>query len=72
MVERILQFGYGTGVPPFVFKTELLRCLSREGCRVHRIFSDIDERHRYFLLVLTDFGTAVCSAKLIVHLLGRF
>jgi hypothetical protein len=39
------------------------------GCHVHRIFSDIDERHRYFLLVLTDFAIAVCSAKLIVHLI---
>jgi hypothetical protein len=52
-----------------VFKAELLRCLRWEGCHVHRIFSDIDERHRYFLLVLTDFAIAVCSAKLIVHLI---
>jgi hypothetical protein len=38
-------------------------------CSMHRIFSALDERQRYFLLMLTDFGVAVCSAKLIVHLI---
>jgi hypothetical protein len=36
---------------------------------MHKLFSELDERQRHFLLMLTDFGIAVCSAKLIVHLI---
>lgn len=30
----------------------------------------LDERERYLLLMLADFGTAVFSAKLIVHVIA--
>lgn len=39
---------------------------------MRRIFSELDERERHFLLMMTDFGIAVCSAKLIVHLIILF
>jgi hypothetical protein len=35
-----------------------------------RILSVLDERERYLLLMLADFGTAVFSAKLIVHVIA--
>ncbi len=39
---------------------------------MHRILSGLDARQRYLFLLLADFGTAVFSAKLIVHLIGLF
>jgi hypothetical protein len=39
---------------------------------MHRILSTLDERQRYLLLITTDFSIAVCSAKLIVHLIRLF
>jgi hypothetical protein len=39
---------------------------------MRRIISELDERQRHFLLILTDFGIAVCSAKLIIHLIILF
>ena len=35
-----------------------------------QILSVLDERERYLLLMLADFGTAVFSAKLIVHIIA--
>jgi|tagenome__1003787_1003787.scaffolds.fasta_scaffold19665429_2 hypothetical protein len=34
---------------------------------MHRILSRLDARETYLLLMIVDFGTAVVSAKLIVH-----
>jgi hypothetical protein len=39
---------------------------------MRRIFSELDEGDRHFLLTLTDFGIAVCGAKLIVHIILLF
>lgn len=39
---------------------------------MRRIFSDLDERERQLLLIVTDFGIAVCGAKLIIHLISPF
>ncbi len=39
---------------------------------MRRIFSELDERERQFLLIVTDFGIAVCGAKLIIHLIAPF
>jgi hypothetical protein len=54
---------------PSCSRAELVRCLRGEECYMHGVFSEIDESQRCFLLMLTDFGIAVCSAKLIVHLI---
>lgn len=39
---------------------------------MHRMLSGLDARQRYLLLMLADFGTAVFSAKLIVHVIRLF
>jgi hypothetical protein len=39
---------------------------------MRRIFSELDEDERQFLLMVTDFGIAVCAAKLMVHLISLF
>ena len=36
---------------------------------MRRIFSELDEQERQFLLMVTDFGIAVCAAK---HLISLF
>jgi hypothetical protein len=53
-------------------RVELIRdngCLRLEEFSMRKILSELGERQRRFLLMLTDFGIAVCSAKLIVHLI---
>jgi hypothetical protein len=37
---------------------------------MQRIISELPPRHRYLLLILADFGIAVCSAKLIIHVIS--
>ncbi|WP_425908686.1 hypothetical protein [Nitrobacter sp. TKz-YC02] len=39
---------------------------------MRRIFSELDEHERQFLLMVTDFGIAVCGAKLMIHLISLF
>jgi hypothetical protein len=39
---------------------------------MRRIFSELDEQERQFLLMVTDFGIAVCGAKLMIHLISLF
>lgn len=39
---------------------------------MRRIFSELDEHERQFLLMVTDFGIAVCVAKLMIHVISLF
>jgi hypothetical protein len=39
---------------------------------MQRILSELHPRQRYLLLMTTDFGIAVCSAKLIIHIIRLF
>jgi hypothetical protein len=48
-------------------------CFARGGgSSIRRIFSELDEHERQFLLMVTDFGIAVCGAKLMIHLISLF
>jgi hypothetical protein len=43
-----------------------------EEFSMRRILSELDPLQRHLLLIATDFGIAVCLAKLVVHLLRFF